>query len=267
MANVIGVDVSRWQGVVDWDAVSQKAGFAIIKAGGSDNGYYADRQFARNRDEARRLGLPHGYYYYVGGLDPVAEAEHFARIVGPLQEGEVVVLDYEIDVPNPVAYSWLFLERAEQLLGVKPMLYTNMKRVWTNDWSPVADHGNSLWGAIYDNDPNSTPATGAWDTITMKQYTSSGRMAGVESTHIDMNSFRGSIQDFLALGYHRPAPVRVPAKAAAAPPLVPVIERKILVEPTATTTTPESTDEQGSWERKIHDKNSLYYQGEDTSED
>jgi hypothetical protein len=44
-------------------------------------------------------------------------------------------------------------------------------------------------------------------------------------------------------------------------------ERKILTEPSATTTTPDSTDEQGNWERKIHDKNSLYYQGEDTSGD
>ena len=38
-----GIDVSHWQGTIDWNKV-KKAGieFAIIKAGGSDAGFYTD---------------------------------------------------------------------------------------------------------------------------------------------------------------------------------------------------------------------------------
>lgn len=199
-AGVLGIDVSRWQEAVDWDTVQHHISFAIIKAGGSDVGMYTDSQFARNRDEARRLNIPRGYYYYVGGGDPVQEAEHFAGILGELQPGEVVALDMEIDVPEPVAYSMRFLQRTEELLGVKPLFYTNMNRVWGYDWRPVAEGGYPLWGAIYDRDHQNFPDPGAWPQVTIKQFTSKGSLPGIRSRYVDLNVMRGEAGDFLGLG-------------------------------------------------------------------
>ena len=62
-----GIDVSRWQGTIDWARV-KAAGikFAILKCGGSDAGFYTDRTFERNYQEAKKNGILLGAYYFVG---------------------------------------------------------------------------------------------------------------------------------------------------------------------------------------------------------
>ena len=62
-----GIDVSRWQGQIDWAKV-KAAGikFAILKCGGSDAGFYSDRTFEYNYNEAKRNGIAVGAYYFVG---------------------------------------------------------------------------------------------------------------------------------------------------------------------------------------------------------
>ncbi|HRS66976.1 MAG TPA: GH25 family lysozyme, partial [Spirochaetia bacterium] len=49
MARTKGIDVSHWQGTIDWNKV-KAAGiqFAIIKAGGSDAGTYTDSKWEAN---------------------------------------------------------------------------------------------------------------------------------------------------------------------------------------------------------------------------
>ena len=62
-----GIDVSRWQGTIDWNKV-KAAGikFAILKCGGSDAGFYSDRTFEYNYNEAKKNGIAVGAYYFVG---------------------------------------------------------------------------------------------------------------------------------------------------------------------------------------------------------
>lgn len=62
-----GIDVSRWQGQIDWAQV-KKAGIscAILKCGGSDSGFYTDSTFERNYREAKAQGIKLGAYYFVG---------------------------------------------------------------------------------------------------------------------------------------------------------------------------------------------------------
>ena len=65
-----GIDVSKWQGNIDWQKV-KKAGieFAILRASYGDgtsrfknNG--RDEQFERNYQEAKKVGIPVGAYHY-----------------------------------------------------------------------------------------------------------------------------------------------------------------------------------------------------------
>ena len=61
------MDVSRWQGSIDWDAVkrSGKIDGVMLRVLGSKGGKpYVDPAFARNYAECARLGLPVGGYYY-----------------------------------------------------------------------------------------------------------------------------------------------------------------------------------------------------------
>ncbi len=74
-----GVDISRWQG--DFDMAKAKAEgvtFVIVKGGGGDSGLYVDRKFATNYDNAKRLGLPVGCYWYSKALT-VAQARQEAN--------------------------------------------------------------------------------------------------------------------------------------------------------------------------------------------
>ena len=65
----IGMDVSRWQGDIDYDAV-KAAGieFVIIKVGGTtgvdSDEYYVDRKFKENIEGFNRVGIPVGVYIY-----------------------------------------------------------------------------------------------------------------------------------------------------------------------------------------------------------
>jgi len=62
-----GIDVSRWQGVIDWAKVKASGiKFAILKCGGSDSGFYTDRTFEANYKGCKDNGIAVGAYYFVG---------------------------------------------------------------------------------------------------------------------------------------------------------------------------------------------------------
>ncbi len=75
----LGVDISRWQGDFDMaKAKTEGVTFVIVKGGGGDSGLYVDRKFATNYDNAKRLGLPVGCYWYSKALT-VAQARQEAE--------------------------------------------------------------------------------------------------------------------------------------------------------------------------------------------
>lgn len=100
MANIQGIDVSRWQGEIDWNKVAEDGiKFAILKAGGSDAGFYKDRTFERNYAGAKAVGLKVGAYYFVGkyctsSIDGMADAQRFVKLV----EGKSFDLPLFIDI-------------------------------------------------------------------------------------------------------------------------------------------------------------------------
>ena len=71
-----GIDVSKHQGVIDWDKVkaSGQVEFAILRAGFGKESSQIDVQFARNYSECKRLGIPVGAYWY-SYAKTAAEAE------------------------------------------------------------------------------------------------------------------------------------------------------------------------------------------------
>ncbi len=75
MANVYGIDVSKWQGTIDWSKMAtelkrvngnKNPGFVIIKVGNStmSSGFTLDGQFKKNVAGAEKYGIPYGFYYY-----------------------------------------------------------------------------------------------------------------------------------------------------------------------------------------------------------
>lgn len=96
-----GIDVSAWQGNIDWKKVHD-AGiqFAIIKAGGSDAGCYTDKKFRDNIIGAFSNGIHVGAYYFVGKNctsvgNGKADAKRFLNIIKGLYLDYPVVIDFE----------------------------------------------------------------------------------------------------------------------------------------------------------------------------
>lgn len=82
-----GIDVSRYQGLIDWtDVVNSGIKFAIIKAGGSDAGRYKDSYFESNYQNARATGMKVGCYYihgkgFTSSSAGLADAQHFLSLI------------------------------------------------------------------------------------------------------------------------------------------------------------------------------------------
>lgn len=63
---MFGIDVSTFQGDIDWDKVKSQINFAILRLGwiGNKNNHTLDTKFERNYSECKRLGIPVGVYVY-----------------------------------------------------------------------------------------------------------------------------------------------------------------------------------------------------------
>lgn len=176
------LDVSRWQGRIDWDAVkrSGKIDGVMIRAMGNKNGKpYLDPYFARNYAECARLGIPVGGYYYTCAVTPRQTEEELVALKTALR-GKTFQLPLAIDVEDPrlrslapAKLSALVAEAAAQLeaWGLYAMVYTYTNFADTAlAAQPLALY--DLWLADY---RGKRPARrhGMW------QYTSSGKIPGV----------------------------------------------------------------------------------------
>lgn len=182
-----GVDVSRHQGIIDWDKFleDEHSDFAIIRAGFGKNNI--DAQAVRNVAECERLGIPYGLYWFSYALTPEMarrEAEYLSEFVGSHKPSYPLVYDFEYDsvthaVKNGVKISRDFvLNCTEQFchrleeLGFYAMFYCN------NDYyqryyqaSKVAEKYD-MWYARY--------ATSPGRPVTLWQTSESGRVKGIQ---------------------------------------------------------------------------------------
>jgi len=81
-----GIDVSKHQGIIDWEKVKKSdIDFAIIRCGyGSNLASQDDEMYLRNINECERLGIPYGVYIYSYALNveqAKSEAEHVLRLI------------------------------------------------------------------------------------------------------------------------------------------------------------------------------------------
>ena len=94
-----GIDVSKFQGLIDWQEVKKHIDFAIIRCGyGSNLESQDDPYFKRNADECTRLKIPFGVYLYsyaTNEREALSEAKHVLRLVKDYQMAYPVYYDLE----------------------------------------------------------------------------------------------------------------------------------------------------------------------------
>lgn len=210
-----GIDISQWQGNVDFNQVKTAASFVVIRVtrGAPDQGQtsqqYVDTKYLVNRQRGEAAGIPLGFYHfaYPEFNSPVLEANNFCDNVGTLKPGQFVVLDYESPwTGDPVAWSKAFLDHATQRLGIKPLIYLNLSTARGYNWSPVINAGYGLWLARWDYDKNAAAPTTPWPFVAMRQYSDRETIPGITGA-VDGNVFYGDLQSLLSYGYSSPAAV------------------------------------------------------------
>lgn len=93
-----GIDVSRWQGDFNFkQAVAEGVQFAILKAGGGDDGLYKDSQFENNYAKCKQLNLPAGAYFF-GRATTVDRAKEEADYFLSLLKGKKFEMPVYYDV-------------------------------------------------------------------------------------------------------------------------------------------------------------------------
>ena len=176
------MDVSRWQGRIDWDAVkrSGKIDGVMLRVLGSKGGKpYVDPAFERNYAACTARGIPVGGYYYTCAVTPRQTAAELATLRAALK-GKSFQLPIAVDAEDPklrgltsAKLSARVAEAAAQLeaWNLYAMVYTYTNFADTAlDMAALAAY--DLWIADY-RGTRPTRKHGMW------QYTSKGKIPGV----------------------------------------------------------------------------------------
>jgi GH25 family lysozyme M1 (1,4-beta-N-acetylmuramidase) len=194
----IGIDVSEYQGVINWEQV-KNAGveFAIIRAGYRTYGgglITIDNSLITNIDGAAAAGIDVGVYFFSQAITPeeaIEEADAVLNAVAGRNITYPIVFDWEIIYDDTARTDTMtvegladccvaFCERVKSA-GYTPMVYQNASTSTHKlDLPRIKDY--DFWLAEYtDADKPTYGGTyGLW------QYTSSGRLNGIEG-RVDFN--------------------------------------------------------------------------------
>jgi lysozyme len=198
MSEFKGIDVSHWQGAIDWAKV-KAAGiqFAIIKSGGSDAGFYTDPRWEENYKAAKANGIAIGAYYFVGpactsAADGKADAERFLAQLKGKQFEYPVYIDVEATPASAKAGATeatiafcRAMEAAGYYAGIYSSTYSGFRdRLDDSKLTPFTH-----WVAQYAAKCTYDGAYGIW------QYSSSGKVNGIDG-NVDMDI---SYQDYPAI--------------------------------------------------------------------
>ena len=198
-----GIDVSHWQGTIDWGKV-KASGRTFVFAKATEGIGFEDSSYDQNKAGAMAAGLHFGAYHFArpGSNNPVTEADWFVN-TAKLQHGMLLpVLDLELTggLGTSGLTGWVkaWLGRVYERTGVRPMIYTSPSfwRSAMGDSRWFADNGYTMlwvanWGVTSPSVPGSNWGGRSW---TFWQYSDSGSVPGI-SGRVDVNLYRFSSFD------------------------------------------------------------------------
>ncbi len=193
---VMGIDVSKWNGTIDWKAVKNAGvSYAIIRCGyrGSSQGaLIKDSKFEENIKGATNAGIKVGIYFFTQAIDKTEAVEEASMVLECIRNYNItypVFLDVEpsgsssgradrLDVTTRTEICKAFCETIRQY-GYTPGIYANKTWLETKlDMNVLNSY--KIWLAQYASAPT---YQGRYD---MWQYKSTGKISGI-STDVDLN--------------------------------------------------------------------------------
>lgn len=190
----LGIDISSWQGDIDFAKVKNSGiDFIMIRCGFrnlSNDEIHEDSKFKYNIKEANRYEIPVGVYFYGTSINEKEALEEASYVLNLIKDYDViypVVYDFEVfnekrtkgvDDETINNNALRFLSYIEEH-GYKGMLYTNYTAL-TYHWNLELFNPYKLWYAHY---VDNYSYEGVYD---MWQYANNGRIDGIVG-NVDLN--------------------------------------------------------------------------------
>lgn len=190
---IMGIDVSKWNGDIDWSQVKASGvNYVIIRCGyrGSSKGsLIEDPKYKANIEGATKAGLKVGVYFFSQAIDEVEAVQEASMVLSLVKNYKIsypIFLDVEasggradnISKETRTAVCKAFCQTIQNA-GYTPGVYAN--RVWLNGKIDTSQLGNcKIWLAQYAAQPTYTGRYEIW------QYKDSGSVPGIKG-HVDLN--------------------------------------------------------------------------------
>jgi lysozyme len=198
---VLGIDVSKYQGNISWNAVKKmeidgsKIDFAFIKA--TQGLRTVDLKYYQNIIKARANDLPVGsYHFFLTYRDAEDQAKLFLKIAS-IKKGDLPpVVDIEeakgVSAENIRKGLKKWLKTVEKEVGIKPIIYTSAGFYNTYLAEDFSDY--PLWVANY-NDSDKPKVDAEW---VIWQFAEKAHINGIRG-NVDLNVLNGDLSDLQEL--------------------------------------------------------------------
>lgn len=195
--SVKGVDISYYQGDVDWPVLADDLSFVYMKA--TEGSSHQDIRFEENLAGALETGLAVGaYHFFSFESSGKTQAEHYIEVVGSWDGMLVPAVDVEyyssyegsIDADAIRSDLQLLLDELEAYYGCKPVIYTTMTAYRTLIRGEFTEYPLWIRNIYYQ------PLFGGGKWV-FWQYSDKGELEGYsgEERFIDLDAFRGNEKD------------------------------------------------------------------------
>lgn len=192
-----GIDVSEFQGSINWSLVRQQAVFAMVRA---SMGGKVDGAFDFNWQAAKASGVLRAAYHfaYPQYNSAASEAQHFLQTVGPLETGDVLALDIETGSGDLSGWVREWCDAVSAATGVHPLIYASLS-FYTEHNITFADTGGAYGSWVADWTATMPPPPAGWPFIAIWQHTDAATCPGITG-RVDADFFNGDAAHFALYG-------------------------------------------------------------------
>lgn len=183
-----GIDVSHYQGRIDWEEVATDKTISFVYIKATEGANLVDEFYLRNLYGAKRVGIPAGaYHFFSPSVSALVQLENFRSVVDPRQQDLIPVVDVEKRGKASLVQFQrslkAFLDGVEHMFGVKPIIYTGV-----NFYAKYLEGKFTGYKFMVARYADEFPGLSEDVPIVLWQYTQTGYADGIGG-HVDKSVF------------------------------------------------------------------------------
>ena len=190
----VGIDVSHYQGKIDWGKVSQNKNIQFVYIKATEGSTYVDECFNYNVSMAIKNGMNVGvYHFFSTKSSPEKQFKHFKSVVSKYKFTLIPMLDIEISLSKNYSKTTAiknirkFMSLVKKEFGVYPIIY-GTQRSYNTVCSPYLNNHILYIGRYGKNEPQIITTTGLRHRYSIWQFSETGKVQGI-SKPVDLCRF------------------------------------------------------------------------------